>query len=129
MFTYQQLIKLFRQSDVSSDLFSLQQYDASYFEKFDPNRQFEKWALVEVKDFINIPKEMEAFVLKEGKYAVFLYKGSSNDKSIFEFIFTSWLPSSNYQLDNRPHFELLGGKYMNNDANSEEEIWIPIKDK
>ena len=34
-----------------------------------------------------------------------------------------------YILDNRPHFEVLGGKYKNNDSNSEEEIWIPVKQK
>jgi AraC family transcriptional regulator len=35
--------------------------------------------------------------------------------------------SKEYELDDRPHFEILGDKYKNNDPNSEEEIWIPIK--
>lgn len=39
----------------------------------------------------------------------------------------TWLPASDYNLDNRPHFEVLGEKYKNNDPTSEEEIWIPIK--
>lgn len=29
-----------------------------------------------------------------------------------------WLPNSDYLLDDRPHFELLGDKYKNNDPNS-----------
>jgi AraC family transcriptional regulator len=29
----------------------------------------------------------------------------------------------------RPHMELLGEKYRNNDPHSEEEIWIPIEPK
>ena len=70
---------------------------------------------------------MEAFTLKEGLYAVFDYKGSSSDNSIFHYIFSEWLPSSDYQIDDRPHFEVLGERYKNNDVNSEEEIWIPIK--
>jgi len=37
------------------------------------------------------------------------------------------LPNSDYELDNRPHFEILGKKYKNNSADSEEEIWIPVK--
>ncbi len=41
----------------------------------------------------------------------------------------SCLPNSEYELENRPHFEVLGEKYKNNDPNSEEEIWIPIKKK
>jgi AraC family transcriptional regulator len=45
----------------------------------------------------------------------------------FTYIFTRWLPASGYQLDNRPHFEILGDKYKNNDPESEEEIWIPVR--
>jgi AraC family transcriptional regulator len=32
-------------------------------------------------------------------------------------------------LDDRPHFEVLGEKYKNNDPTSEKEIWIPILPK
>jgi AraC family transcriptional regulator len=39
------------------------------------------------------------------------------------------VPASNYDLDDRPHFEILGDKYKNGDPNSEEDIWIPIKPK
>jgi AraC family transcriptional regulator len=67
--------------------------------------------------------------MNPGLYAVFNYKGSNMDHSIFEYIFRSWLPDSEYYLDNRPHFEVLGDKYKNNDPSSEEEIWIPIKPK
>jgi len=73
---------------------------------------------------------METFTLSGGEYAVFDYKGSSDDSSIFfQYIFMTWLPNSEYKLDNRPHFEVLGEKDKNNDSNSEEEIWIPIKKK
>ena len=37
--------------------------------------------------------------------------------------------NSDFSLDNRPHFALMGRKYKQDDANSEEEIWIPIKPK
>ncbi|UMB54604.1 GyrI-like domain-containing protein [Lutibacter sp. A64] len=112
---------------VSTDKISMQIYDASYYKSFNPNNEFEKWATVEVCNFNNTPKDMETFNLSGGKYAVFDYKGSSADNSIFQYIFMSWLSNSEYQLDNRPHFEVLGEKYKNNDPNSEEEIWIPIK--
>jgi AraC family transcriptional regulator len=39
----------------------------------------------------------------------------------------TWLPGSDFVLDTRPHFEVLGDQYKNNDTTSEEEIWIPIK--
>lgn len=116
-------------SNLSNDFISMSVYKSTYFVDFNPTNEFEKWAAIEVSDFENIPKEMETFKLKGGLYAVFDYKGSSNDQSIFLYIFGSWLPNSDYNLDDRPHFEVLGDKYKNNDPTSEEEIWIPIKPK
>ena len=47
----------------------------------------------------------------------------------FQYILGTWLPNSDYSLDDRAHFEILGNKYKNNESDSEEEIWIPIKPK
>ena len=117
------------QNRVSADKISMQVYPPAYHAKFNPNKRFEKWATVEVSDFADIPEGMETFTLEGGKYAVFEYKGSSSDPSIFHYIFSQWLPDSPYELDERPHFEVLGPKYKNNDPDSEEEIWIPIREK
>jgi AraC family transcriptional regulator len=114
---------------LTSDFISLAVYRSTYFVNFSPTNEFEKWATVEVSDFENIPIDLETYKLTGGLYAVFDYKGSSNDQSIFLYIFGSWLPNSDYNLDDRPHFEVLGDKYKNNDPTSEEEIWIPIKPK
>jgi len=115
---------------LNNDLFSIQIYpDTFNFENFDINIEFEKWAAVEVVTFDSIPYEFEALILKGGQYAVFDYKGLSSDTKMFEYIFGVWLPKSEFSLDNRPHFEILGEKYKNNDINSEEQIWIPIKKK
>lgn len=116
---------------IGTDLFSMQVYDDSFdFKDFDPNTVFEKWAAVEVSDFENIPNEMETFVLMGGLYAVFVHKGSNTDFSTFQYIFTEWLPNNtDYILDNRPHFEVLGAKYINGSPDSEEDIWIPIQTK
>jgi AraC family transcriptional regulator len=113
------------QNAVGTDLFSVQNYGSKNpFEDFNPETIFEKWATVEVIDFDNIPEGLEAFTLQEGLYAVFDYKGNSPE--IFQYIFQTWLPNSDYELDRRPHFEILGEKYKNNDPDSEEQIWIPI---
>ena len=114
---------------VKEDKISLQIYPPNYFKNFSPTTTFEKWATVEVITSENIPKDMQSLLLKEGLYAVFDYKGSSVDTTIFQYIFSTWLPNSKYALDDRPHFEVLGVNYKNNDPNSEEEIWIPIKNK
>ena len=117
------------QNRMSEDKISMQIYPPLYYKAFNPNTEFEKWATVEVRNFENILSGMKSFILKEGLYAVFDYKGSSSDHSVFQYIFSKWLPSSNYVVDDRPHFEVLGSKYKNNDPNSEEEIWIPIREK
>lgn len=114
---------------INKDLISMQVYKPNYFTDFKPTNQFEKWATVEVSDFESVPTNMEAFLLAGGLYAVFDYKGLSNNPAIFQYIFGTWLPGSDYVLDERPHFEVLGDKYKNNDPNSEEEIWIPIQPK
>lgn len=115
------------QNPISTDLFAVQVYEPNYFEAFSPNTVFEKWATLEVADFNNIPSEMESFVLSGGLYAVFELKG--HDIAIFDYIFRTWIPNSKYDLDHRPHFEILGAKYKKDDPNSEEEIWIAIKEK
>lgn len=116
-------------NNIDSNLYSINSYDPLYFDNFNPNATFEKWAAIEVSDFNTIPDEMETITLTGGLYAVFLYKGLNSNTEIFQYIFGTWLPNSEYILDNRPHFEILGEKYKNNDPNSEEEIWIPIKAK
>lgn len=113
---------------VSSDLISMQIYPTSFdFSQYDIRAEFTKWAAVEVTDFTIVPEDMEEFILQGGMYAVFDYKGSSTDPAIFEYIYRTWLANSAYELDNRPHFEILGDNYKNMDPDSEEEIWIPVK--
>ena len=116
-------------NSLTTDLISLVVYKPNHFENFKLSNEFERWATVEVSTFDNLPNEMETFVLPGGLYAVFDYIGLSTDNSIFQYILGTWLPGSDYVLDDRPHFEVLGSKYKNNDPTSEEEIWIPIRPK
>lgn len=116
---------------VHSELYSLQVYDSLvYFNAFNPSALFTKWALVEVSNFDSIPEGMESFTLESGIYAVFKHKGMSQEfPKTMAYIFNEWLPSSDYVLDHRPHFEILGDKYKKDSPDSEEEVWIPIKVK
>lgn len=111
---------------LNEDKISMQIYPADYFDVFNPALEFEKWATVEVSKHENIPEGMSTITLPPGLYAIFDHKGSSADPSIFQYIYSTWLPQSPYVLDDRPHFEVLGKKYKNNDPTSEEEIWIPV---
>lgn len=115
---------------LTNDLISLVVYAPNHFIDFKPTNQFERWATVEVENFNNVPDELETYNLSSGLYAVFNYKGmSSGAAAFFQYIYSEWVPNSEYILDDRAHFEVLGEKYKNNDPSSEEEIWIPIKAK
>jgi len=109
---------------ISNRLFSLQIYP----ENFTPNQTFTKYALAEVSNFQNIPEEFETFELERGKYLVFSYKGKAeNGPEIFRYLFQTFIPENQFEIDNRPHFEIFGDDYNPNDDSAEEEIWIPIK--
>ncbi len=117
-------------NNLTAELFSMQLYDQSLdFKNFNPDTVIEKWAAMEVADFSAVPDEMETYTLAGGLYAVFIHKGSNTDHRTFQYIFETWLPASDYLLDHRAHFEILGEKYKNDDPNSEEELWIPIRTK
>jgi AraC family transcriptional regulator len=118
-------------NNVNTEMISMQVYK----QPFDPDNYneevtFEKWAVVEVPNFDTLPADMEPFTLPGGLYAVFYHKGATlSGAETFRYIFGTWLPDSEFSLDNRPHFEILGEKYKNDDPDSEEEIWIPVRSK
>jgi AraC family transcriptional regulator len=114
---------------VGENLFSVTIFDGNYYKNFSPANAFTKWAAVEVTGHSEVRAGMEKLILPAGLYAVFSYKGSSADKSIFQYIYGEWLPNSGYTLDDRPHFEILGSMYRNNDPESAEDIYIPVKEK
>jgi len=117
------------QNAVGTELYSIQVYDdLDYFKRFNPNTTFTKWAATEVANSNNIPIGFSTLFIPQGLYAVFLHKGLASDfPKTANYIYGKWIPNSDYDLDNRPHFEVLGDAYKNNDPASEEEVWIPIK--
>lgn len=117
------------ENSIGSELFSVELYDSpSYFALFNPAGEFEKWAAVKVEKFENIPEEMKPVIIPSGLYAVFPFRGTASEApKLYQYILGSWIPDSTYELDHRPHFALMGEKYKNNDPNSEEEFWIPIR--
>ena len=137
----------------NTDMVSLQVYPKGYFSEFDPSRVFVKWALAEVGNVSaekgenedrgddgwnvsaekgenedrggGIPEGMKVFELQGGLYAVFTHRGS--DPAIFDYIYGEWLVASDFELDDRPHFEVLDVRYRHSDPEAEEEIWIPVR--
>jgi AraC family transcriptional regulator len=106
----------------------MQVYSGHQEKLFKPSALFEKWAAVEVVNHEDIPDGMEPYFLDGGKYAVFIHEGpASAAPETMQYIFGRWLPESEYELDNREHFEILPEGYNPVDPNAREEVWIPIK--
>ena len=116
-------------NNLNSDVVCLQVYGSEFnFHRFDPSGEFDKWAAVEVDDFSRVPSGMEILEMSGGLYAVFDHTGGPATASkTFTYIFGTWLPHSGYEIDSRPHFEIIGEKYKHSEPDSEEEIWIPIR--
>ncbi|WJS96886.1 GyrI-like domain-containing protein [Flavobacterium johnsoniae] len=115
---------------INANLYSLEVYPEHYFDNFNPSDNFQKWAAVEVSDFEDLPHGMKTLIVSGGLYAVFLHFGPATEAhKTYNYIFAEWLPNSAYIVDERPHFAVMDEKYKKDDPNSEEEIWIPIKNR
>ncbi|TCK67517.1 AraC family transcriptional regulator [Winogradskyella wandonensis] len=107
---------------------SLQSYKCFDFSKFNPTETFEKWIGVEVSNLDDVPQDIETFTIHAGKYLIIDFKGSIPEFiKQWQYIHSTWLPNSEFELDNRPHFERLPPSYSPMNEVNEEEIWIPIK--
>ena len=113
---------------VDKAFYSVEVYPDAFFERFKPDAEFEKWAGVEVSDNTESPADIELLEIPAGLYAIFLHRGpASTGPKTYQYIFGVCLPDSAYQLDNRPHFAVMTEKYKHEQADSEEEIFIPVK--
>lgn len=118
------------ENKVGGKKYSIQIYDNLFsYSGFHPKLIFKYWAATEVKNFKSVPKEMETLQLPGGKYAVFIHKGTMAEfQKTLNFIHLNWLPDSGYELDFRPHFEVLDERYLGpQNPDSQEEVWVPIK--
>ena len=112
---------------LGTDFFSVHVYPDNFrLENFTLETKFQKWAAVEVSSFDDIPNEFDVLTLT-GKYAVFMHHGPANVfEATLNHIYNEWLPGSGFQLDARPHFEILPANYRPDDPNAWEEVWRPI---
>ncbi|MFN7116228.1 MAG: GyrI-like domain-containing protein [Saprospiraceae bacterium] len=112
-----------------ANFYSLQLYDAALsFTEFSSHTAFEKWAAVEVTQVVNLPEGMELLTVPAGTYAVFVHHEPAHTfPQTSQYIFGTWLPQSAYELDQRPHFEVMTPQYQPQDEQAQEEIWVPVR--
>jgi len=112
----------------TEDYISMQVYTNPKTDLFSATAEFVKWAVAEVSSFDAIPDGMEPYTLKGGRYAVFIHEGPAYEAPrTMGYIFDVWLPASEYELDDREHFEILPESYNPIDKHAREEIWIPVR--
>ena len=109
---------------INEELIALQ-----YYGDFnDTNQPYDIMACAEVSDLNDIPDELIGFTIPTGDYAVFVLKGMDAG-GLYRKILSEWLPDSDYVIDDRPHFQVMGKKYINGSEKSEEDFYIPITSK
>lgn len=114
-------------NNVTQDIYDIRFFGSDYYLNFNPSNSFEKWVAVEVFDHTNIPSGIQNFILKASNYAVFTFNLNKGSQNCFEYIFTKWLPNSEYNLDNRPHFDILTEDIQKKTSNALSEIRIPMR--
>lgn len=116
---------------IGDESYSVKVYDAAYsFSHFDPAAEFEKWAAVAVGADADVPDSLDSLVIPAGKYAEFIHVGpASAAPKTFGYIFGEWLPASEFELDLRPHFEILPEGYDPFTVDATERVLIPIRSR
>ncbi len=109
--------------------YSVNVYDRTFDPSIFSNKEvYSKWAAVLVKSPMDCPDSFSSLIIPAGTYAVFEHRGpASAFRSSAIFIYGDWLPASGFQLDHRPHFEILGPSYQPDDPGASEEVWIPVR--
>lgn len=97
--------------------------------QFTLSAMLDKWATVEVSSQDLVPEEMVTYDLSGGLYAKFMHKGGKrNVQMTFEYIYSTWLPNTKYEIDDRDHFEHYPKDYLGPEhPESELFIFLPIK--
>ncbi|MDX5428581.1 MAG: GyrI-like domain-containing protein [Bacteroidota bacterium] len=112
---------------IDQNLYSIEVYPKGFFDEFSPSKTFKKWAGVPISSDVQVPEPLNILILTKGNYAVFSYQGTPQDAApAYRWIFSEWIPQSEWSLDDRPHLAIMGKDYRQNDSSSQEEIWIPV---
>ena len=116
---------------VSEELISMRQHEPGFdIRRFNPATVFHQWAAVEVEKGGKVPEGMEMIEVPEGKYAVFLHRGGpATAGRSYSYIYGEWMPASGYVPAQRPSYEVMGARYGDGGADSEEELWIAIEEE
>ncbi|WP_161785195.1 GyrI-like domain-containing protein [Brevibacillus borstelensis] len=93
------------------------------------DEEFVCMACVPVNRFASIPEGMVCKTIPTMQYVVVTHKGKLPTLgNAFDYIYTTWLPNSGYDLVEADDFEVYGERFLGpENEDSEVDIYIPIK--
>lgn len=93
--------------------------------EMDSEGRFYYIACAQVDSFEDVPEGMDTKVVPKGRYLVYTYRGALKDLGEFyNDMFSKFIPTSGYEIDNRPQLELYDERFM---SNGEFDIYVPVK--
>ena len=106
------------------DTYGISEYSDNYVDEWS-----NYWACVPVNCIEEIPEGMVAKTVSAARYVVVTHKGKLQTMSnAFDYIYTTWLPKSGYELDEKDSFELYSERFLGGDnEESEIDLYIAIK--
>ena len=106
------------------DTFCVKLLGSDAFRSMTAFTEFKKYAAVEVSELTGQPSDLDEITIHAGLHAVFIQKGMAGYADSMKMFFDEWLPSSGYEADDRPQFEILPPDYRETQI---EQVWIPIR--
>lgn len=93
-----------------------------------PAGEFEYIAGLEVSQAEDVPDGMVVREVPTSQYAVFTHLGSLDRlPATYEYIYSTWIPQSGFQLTGGPDFELYNEDFKDFAPDSKFYIYVPIK--
>lgn len=102
-----------------------------HVEDYDPKKsEFSYMACMEVDDGARIPNGMIMKRIPESQYVVFTHKGSTDNlEDTYRYIYSSYFFKSEFELAETPDFELYDKRFKPGEADSEMDIYVPVKSR
>lgn len=101
-----------------------------YTDSFMKNKHWHYMTAVEVSSLDNIPVLTVAKTLPPNLYAVFTHRGASDTiPKSFDYIYSQWLPNSDYEIAAPYDFEFYDERFKNGGEDSELDIYLPVRQK
>lgn len=92
--------------------------------------RFDYVAGVQVEDGAPVPEGMTDITVNDGHFAVFTHRGPiSKIGETMKYIWSTWMPSSEYEYTGAPEFELYDNRFKFMAHDSEFDIYIPVRSK